>query len=127
MLKNVLLVDDNEDEFILMGEAFKASRPDVVIHCVNHSDDAMQFLRHEGRFKASPRPDLVLLDLNLPGKTGLEMLEEIRADARLADIAVIILTGSHSPEDRDACTKLRCRYAVKPPSFSELTEFVNSL
>jgi CheY-like chemotaxis protein len=95
---NVLLVEDDEGDVVLTREAFQEylnNRLDVV----NDGNSALAYLRREGKYADAPEPDLVLLDLNLPGRDGREILAEIKSDARLAHIPVVVLTTSAASED----------------------------
>jgi len=126
-LHNILLVDDSRAAHFLMKEAFKEASMDSQLHMVENGDDALSFLRKEGSFAKMPAPDLMLLDLNMPGKTGLDVLDEIKKDESLHNIPVIVLTGSEAAADREACSKFNCKYLNKPTRFHELVELVKSL
>ena len=91
---DVLLVEDNPSDVYLTQVAFKRSSAETQIHVVEDGIQAMAFLRHEGAYASAPRPDLVLLDLNLPRKHGRKVLKEIKEDPDLRGIPVIILTTS---------------------------------
>jgi CheY-like chemotaxis protein len=95
----VLLVEDSPEDVLLTREALKDSKVVNQLHVVSDGEHAMAFLRHEDEFANSPRPDLILLDLNLPGKDGREVLSEIKADAGLRQIPVVVLTTSVSDQD----------------------------
>jgi chemotaxis family two-component system response regulator Rcp1 len=95
----ILLVEDNPDDIDLTLEAFKESSSPSRLHVVENGVDALAFLRRRGPFATAPRPDLILLDLNLPKKTGHEVLAEIKADPRLRQIPVIVLTTSAAEGD----------------------------
>ena len=86
---NILLVEDNPADARLTQEVFKDTKVRNKIHLVEDGVEAMDFLRREGRFGGSPRPDLILLDLNLPRKNGREVLEDIKADENLKRIPVV--------------------------------------
>ena len=90
----VLLVEDNEADVRLTREALREAGEDVRLSAVGDGEQALAYLRREEGFAEAPRPDLVLLDLNLPRKNGLEVLDEMRADEALAAIPVIMLTSS---------------------------------
>ena len=98
-LVEVLLVEDNPGDVRLTEEALKDGRVANRLHVVGDGVEAMAFLRRQGRFAGVPRPDLVLLDLNLPRKSGREVLAEIKADERLRRIPVVVLTTSQAEED----------------------------
>ena len=95
----ILLVEDNPGDQELTREAFREGRIANTLHIVEDGEQAMQFLRGEGEYADKPRPDLVLLDLNLPRKDGREVLAEIKQDPILKTIPVIVLTTSNSEQD----------------------------
>lgn len=103
-----------------MQEAFKAACSDVVLHWVQDASDALSFLKKEIPFTEKPSPDVILLDLNLPGKDGRELLTEIKADEALNHIPVLILSNSTYSKDLAECYKLRANcYLAKPSSFNQ--------
>src|SRR5271156_1036840 len=91
-LLQVLLVEDNPGDVRLTEEAFKDAKVQLEMHVAVDGVEAMEFLRREGKFAESPRPDLILLDLNLPRKDGRDVLAEIKGDPSLMSIPVVILT-----------------------------------
>ena len=95
----VLLVEDSAGDVRLTREAFKDARVHINLHVAVDGIDAMAFLRREGRHAEAPRPDLILLDLNLPKKDGREVLKEIKESPTLGIIPVVILTTSESEAD----------------------------
>jgi CheY-like chemotaxis protein len=95
----ILLVEDNEGDVVLAREALEESKFINNLHVVQDGVEAMSFLRKEGYYANKPRPDLILLDLNLPRKSGHEVLREIKNDERLRQIPVCILTVSDSEQD----------------------------
>jgi two-component system, chemotaxis family, response regulator Rcp1 len=95
----VLLVEDSPGDVRLTREAFKDAKVHINLHVASDGVEAMAFLRHEGKHADVPRPDLILLDLNLPKKSGREVLEEIKDDPILMSIPVVILTTSESEHD----------------------------
>jgi chemotaxis family two-component system response regulator Rcp1 len=95
----VLLIEDSPGDVRLTREAFKDAKVHVNLHVVSDGAEAMTFLRREGKRADVPRPDLILLDLNLPKKSGREVLEEIKEDPALMSIPVVILTTSASEHD----------------------------
>lgn len=96
---DILLVEDNLGDIRLTEEALKSARVPSRLHSVRNGEAALAFLAREGAYAEAPRPHLVLLDLNLPRKSGTEVLKEIKADDSLRSIPVIILTTSGNPED----------------------------
>ena len=95
----VLLVEDDPGDVLLTVEAFEHNKVNNTLSVVNDGEQAMAFLRREGEYADAPRPDLILLDLNLPRKDGREVLGEIKADDDLRSIPVVVLTTSEADED----------------------------
>jgi two-component system, chemotaxis family, response regulator Rcp1 len=124
----ILLVEDSPGDVRLTSEAFKDSRVFNRLHVVKDGAEAIAFLRKQGEFKNALRPDLILLDLNLPKKNGQEVLAEIKEDLELKRIPVIILTVSKSEEDilRSYNLHANC-YITKPIEFDHFLEAVRSI
>ena len=95
----VLLVEDNPGDARLAKEALREGKTESSVHVVDNCKAALQFLRNEGTYRNSPRPDIILLDLNLNGESGLEVLSQIKSDAELCSIPVVILTTSTHQRD----------------------------
>jgi CheY-like chemotaxis protein len=93
------MVEDNPADIDLTQEAFKEARVLNRLHVVNDGVDALAFLRREGKYAAAPKPDLILLDINLPKMDGHEVLGEIKKDENLSQIPVMVLTSSKDDED----------------------------
>ncbi|MBW3542825.1 MAG: response regulator [Planctomycetes bacterium] len=111
----ILLVEDNRDEASLTMETLSEGRVRNRVSLVEDGVDAITFLRREGRFANAPRPDLILLDLNLPRKNGREVLAEIKQDPGLKRIPVIILSSSSAQDDVLATYNLHANcYIAKP-------------
>jgi DNA-binding response OmpR family regulator len=124
----ILLVEDNPAHADMMREALKQSRFANNLSVVTDGEMAIDFLHKKGEFAASPRPKLVLLDLGLPKKSGLEVLSEIKAEPNLKRIPVIILTTSKSEEDILKSYDLQANtYITKPVHLSEFMDAVKSL
>ncbi len=110
-----LLVEDNPDDVDLTREAFREVGATSRLHVVENGIEAMAFLRHQGIYANAPTPDLVLLDLNLPKKTGHEVLAEIKRDPALCSIPVVILTSSAAETDVNRSYELAATgYVTKP-------------
>ncbi len=126
---NVLLVEDSEDDIELTLEAMKDSRVRMEeIHVVSDGISAMAFLRREGEYAAKPRPDLILLDLNLPLMDGRDVLREIREDPNLTDIPVVVLTTSEDEEDILRAYKLHANcYIAKPLDFEQFAKIIKQI
>ncbi len=119
----ILLVEDNPGDIRLLQEAFKEGGLSCRLHIVRDGEQAMAFLNREGRYAKSPRPTLVLLDLNLPRKDGREVLAEIKSEKRLRSIPVVVFSTSTSPEDIDGAYQLQANcYLVKPGDLESLID-----
>src|SRR5439155_11550499 len=120
-LFDVLMVEDNPGDVRLAIEAWKEHSAPVRVNAVRDGEEALAFLRRTGPHGAAPRPDLVLLDLNLPRMNGRELLAAIKQDPDLRRIPVVMLTTSDSDEDRRRCYDLHANgYVVKPMSLERL-------
>ncbi|MBI1176339.1 response regulator [bacterium] len=124
----ILLVEDSPSDALLTKEALGSSSAVKTIHHVENGDEAMEFLHGQGAYVDAPRPDLVLLDLNLPRKSGLEVLQEIKADKRLKTIPVVILTTSRDEADvlGSYGQHANC-YVSKPVAFESLVQVVGNI
>lgn len=123
----ILLVEDNPGDVRLTREAFEAGRIDTHLHVVTDGQAALDFLYRRGEYEAAPRPDLVLLDLNLPKVDGLEMLDTIKDDPSLKRIPVIILTGSDAEEDIVRSYKEYANvYLTKPVNPDAFTDLIRT-
>jgi two-component system, chemotaxis family, response regulator Rcp1 len=124
----ILLVEDNPGDVDLTREALETSKMRNTLHVVGDGEAAMAFLRREGKYAAVPRPDLVLLDLNLPKKNGREVLAEIKSDADLKRIPVVILTTSRAEEDILKTYNLYANcYITKPIDLNQFIKVVQAI
>jgi len=124
----ILLVEDNRGDARLCSEALKESPLSYDLYVVQDGTQALNFLRREESFVNAPRPNVVILDLNLPGKNGLEVLDDIRSDQELHDIPVIIFTSSASDLDVLIAYKKQANaYLVKPSNISEFNEVIDAI
>jgi two-component system response regulator len=124
----ILLVEDNPADVALTEEALQDSKMLNHLTVVKDGVEAMEYLHREGKYQSAPRPDLILLDLNLPRKTGREVLEEIRADPNLTFIPVVIMTVSKDEKDIYETYRLHANcYITKPVRFEEFMEIVKSI
>lgn len=122
----ILLVEDNPGDVVLTLEAMREAKIHNHMHVVEDGVEAMEFLRHQGRFGDAPRPDLILLDLNLPRKDGREVLAEVKADPELKRIPVVVLTTSRSEEDVLRAYDLHANcYVTKPVDLTQFMKIVN--
>jgi len=125
---DVLLVDDDPGDTLMIREAFEHNKVNNALDCVADGVQAMQYLRREGEYANAPRPDLVLLDLNLPRKDGREVLAEIKSDPELTTIPVVVLTTSHAEEDVLKSYQLHANaYVTKPVDFERFIEVVRQI
>jgi len=125
---DVLLVDDDPGDTLMIREAFEHNKVKNELQCVSDGVQAMQFLRREGEYANAPRPDLILLDLNLPRKDGREVLAEIKGDPQLVTIPVVVLTTSHAEEDVLKSYQLHANaYVTKPVDFERFIEVVRQI
>jgi len=125
---DVLLVEDDPGDTLMIREAFEDNKVRNTLSCVTDGVEAMRFLRREGEYADAPRPDLILLDLNLPRKDGREVLGEIKGDERLATIPVVVLTTSQAEEDVLRSYKLHANaYVTKPVDFDRFIEVVRQI
>jgi two-component system, chemotaxis family, response regulator Rcp1 len=124
----ILLVEDNPGDERLTREALKEGKVYSNLHWVKDGVEAMEFLRRQGKFKEAPRPDIILLDLNLPRKDGREVLEEIKSDHELKRIPVVVLTTSKAEEDvlRTYDLHANC-YVTKPVDLEKFMVVVKSI
>lgn len=124
----ILMVEDNPGDARLTQEALKESKLINKLHHVVDGVEAIDFLRRRGRFGDAPRPDLILLDLNLPRKDGREVLAEIKADDDLQSIPVVVLTTSEAEQDIIQSYKLHANcYVTKPVDLHKFVEIVRVL
>jgi len=124
----ILLVEDNPDDAELTLEAFQSSHAQNRLHVVEDGVEALAFLRRQGRYAEAPRPHLILLDLNLPRKSGHEVLAEIKADPDLRVIPVVILSTSTADQDIAASYRLAANcYITKPVDIDGLYGVVRQI
>ena len=124
----ILLVEDNPGDVRLTQEVFRDSKLTNTLHVVNDGVEAMDFLHRRGKYADAVRPDLVLLDLNLPKKDGREVLAEMKSDDELKCIPVVIMTISEAEEDILKSYKLHANcYVTKPIDFAQFAKMVNSI
>jgi len=124
----ILLAEDNPGDVTLTKKALEEGKLANNLHVTTDGVDALQFLRQEGEHEDAPRPDLVLLDLNMPRKDGEDVLEEMQADASLRRIPVVVLTSSESEEDIAKSYELNANaYLTKPVDFDGFVEIVNRM
>jgi CheY-like chemotaxis protein len=125
---SVLLVDDDPGDVLMIEEALESSGAPRNIFVVNDGEEAVSFLRQTGAFNTAPRPDVVLLDLNMPRMDGRQVLAVIKADEALRSIPIVVLTTSQSPADILSSYSLHANaYVTKPMNLDDLTDVVQKI
>lgn len=125
---NFLLIEDDVDHAALIRRSLSRTSISHVVHHVRNGADGLGFLRQEGAFADQKRPDVVILDLNLPKLNGHEVLEAKRNDETLASIPVVVLTTSNAAQDRASAYRFGANsYLVKPLEFVQFREMVDDL
>jgi two-component system, chemotaxis family, response regulator Rcp1 len=128
ILVRVLLVEDNPADVGLVEEAFRDGRLRYELHVAEDGVAAMNFLHRKGKFTNAPRPEIVLLDLNLPKKDGREVLEEAKSDPELREIPIIVLTTSDDEADVHRAYELHANcYMTKPVDIDDFIRKVRSI
>lgn len=122
---HILLVEDNEGDIVLMLEAFEESGINTDISVVREGKEAMEFLSREGAFESVDRPNLILLDINLPILNGMELLDWIKSDPELKKIPVIMLSTSSSQKDIDRAYGKHANCFVTKPI--DMEDFLNAI
>jgi len=124
----ILMVEDNPADVRLTAEAFRDAKMFNCMNVVEDGEEAMAFLRREGKYEDAPRPDLILLDLNLPKKDGREVLEEIKSDPELKRIPVVVLTTSENEKDIMKAYDLNVNaYITKPIDLDQFIKIVEAV
>ncbi len=124
----ILLVEDDEGDVLLTTEALEASKITNNMHVARNGEEALRFLRREGDFAGAPRPDIVLLDLNLPRVDGREVLAQIKADDDLRRIPIVVLTTSEAEEDILRSYDLHANaYVTKPVDFERFLQVIQRI
>jgi len=124
----ILLVEDNPVDVMLTQETMKHVKLSNRLYVTVDGEDAMAFLRREGKYVGAVRPDIILLDLNLPKKDGREVLQEVKADPNLRAIPVVILTTSDSDEDILKSYQLYANcYITKPVNMNQFAKVVKTI
>jgi two-component system, chemotaxis family, response regulator Rcp1 len=124
----ILLVEDSPSDADLAMEALRESKVQTHIHVVEDGVEAIAFVRQQGRYADKPRPDLILLDLNLPRKDGREVLAELKTDPDFVTIPVIVLTTSASKDDILSSYRLHANcYITKPVDFEQFMDIARAI
>ena len=124
----VLLIEDNEGGAVLTEEALLDSKTRISLHAVQDGEEALAFLRREGNYHDAVRPDLILLDLNMPRMDGRKFLEIVKREPSLSSIPVVILTTSEAEQDILESYELQAScFVTKPVDFSQFQTIVQQL
>lgn len=124
----VLLVEDDPGDELMTREAFEDNKIANTLHVVRDGEEALDFLYRRGGYADAPQPDLILLDLNLPKYDGRQVLEQIKSDADLAHIPVVVLTTSSAEEDILRSYKLHANaYVTKPVDLDQFIAAVRQI
>jgi CheY-like chemotaxis protein len=127
-LISVLLVDDDPGDVLLVRDAFQDHKVGNLLSVVSDGVEAVEYVRAQGNYSDASRPDLILLDLNLPRKSGIEVLQEIKSDPALSTIPVVVLTTSEAEEDILRAYKLHANaYITKPVDFEQFARIVHQI
>ena len=125
---DILLVEDNEGDVHLTLEALKLAKVSNRVHVTSDGAEALVFLRQEEPFRDAPRPDLVLLDLNLPNIDGREVLDEMKKDPQLRTIPVVVVTSSAAEQDIVRTYSLNANaYVTKPVDLNQFLHVVSAI
>jgi two-component system, chemotaxis family, response regulator Rcp1 len=124
----ILIAEDNPGDVLLMREVLRESRIPSEVNVTGDGVETMQYLRRAGAYAHTPRPSLVLLDLNMPRKDGREVLVEMKSDPSLRSIPVVVMTSSSAEEDVNRAYESHANcYVRKPSSFEQLREVVREI
>lgn len=128
MIAHILVVEDSPSDARLIGEAFRDLDSEAQLHFVENGEEALDFILRRGKYQTARRPDLVLLDLNLPRKSGAEVLDELKNDRLLKEIPVIVLTSSNAREDVTRAYASQANgYVTKPGGLDEFNSAIRSI
>ena len=124
----ILLVEDNEGDVGLIEEVFDEAKININLHVAEDGEEAMQYLHGEGKFSGSPRPDIIILDLNLPKKDGCEVLKETKEDSNFKNIPIVVLNTATAEKDILRDYELHANaYVTKPLDFDQFINVVGSI
>lgn len=124
-LAHILLVEDNEGDILLTLDAFEESKLETKVSVARNGQEALDFLNKRGEFAKAQKPDIILLDINIPIFNGFEVLHEIKQDEILKKIPVIMLTTSSNQTDIDKAYKNYCNSYIKKPL--DMEEFIKAI
>jgi len=127
-IQSIMLIEDGAEDFEALMRALRKAGISNPVYRFSHGEEALDYLQQRGRYfkpGAATRPDIILLDLNLPGADGRDVLQQIKSNPVLCSIPVIVLTGSQAREDIEACYRAGANsYMLKPGSVAELANVI---
>ena len=124
----ILMAEDSPSDAFIVKEALKRAGGSSNLHVVRDGVEAMAYLRREGQYRHAARPDIILLDLNMPRKDGREVLAEVKHDEKLRSIPIIVLTSSNAEQDVSKAYELNANcYITKPTDFSKFKELIKAI
>jgi two-component system, chemotaxis family, response regulator Rcp1 len=127
-LIQILIVEDSPSDAFIVKEALKQAKELVQVLIVHDGVEAMDLLLRRGKYTDAPRPDVILLDLNMPRKDGREVLAEIKSHDKLKTIPVIVLTSSSAPQDISKAYSLHANcYLAKPADFNQFKQMIQAI
>jgi CheY-like chemotaxis protein len=125
---DILLVEDSKGDIGLIEEVFEEAKIKNNLHIAEDGEEAILFLNNQGPFSDAPRPDIILLDLNLPKKDGREVLQEVKGDDNLKNIPIVVLTTSKAEEDILRSYNLHANaYVTKPVDFNQFITVIKTI
>ncbi|MDX1545649.1 MAG: response regulator [Rhodothermales bacterium] len=125
---DILLIEDNPDDVFFMREVFGKSSIPKTLHVVNDGEEALRYLRQQDPFEDAPRPSLIILDLKLPKMSGIDLLEQIKTNAQLRAIPVVVLTTSDADADATATYDLHATaFITKPKNLEDFAEVMQRI
>lgn len=124
----LLLVEDDPADILLLREVLTEAKVALDLQVINGGEEALAYLRRQGRHAGAPRPDLIMLDLNLPGLSGRQVLQAIKDDPELWPIPVVVLSASQAEDDVVECYRLKANcYIVKPVILEQFIEVIRAI
>jgi CheY-like chemotaxis protein len=129
--RTILMADDDGEDCVLVGDALRETGRPCDLHFVRNGEELFDYLRHQGEYaegRGAPRPDLILLDLKMPGKNGRETLRDLKSDPIWRNVPVVVMTTSTAADDIKACYGLGVNsYVTKPSTFRKLVDVLETL
>ncbi|MCS7004880.1 MAG: response regulator [Cytophagales bacterium] len=126
--KQILLVEDNLADIVFTQKALQKTAINANLYAVRDGEEALEFLYRRGKYYGAPRPDLILLDINLPKMSGHEVLQKLRSETHLENIPIVILTSSDAEFDISKSKQMSVRsYWIKPCNFGEFCRMIKQI